>query len=78
MRRSAFFADGRNLSASGRTSSLLYKVNVQVKQMDKHKVTVEIFGDTYALKGDMEEDRVKRLARMVDRQMRSLTNGARP
>ena len=46
--------------------------------MDKHKVPVEIFGDTYALKGDMEEDRVKRLARMVDRQMRSLTNGARP
>jgi Uncharacterized protein conserved in bacteria len=44
--------------------------------MDKNKVTVEIFGDTYALKGDMDAARVKCLAQMVDEQMRQLAKGS--
>jgi cell division protein ZapA len=43
--------------------------------MDKKKVTVEIFGDTYALKGDMDIKRVQQLAKMVDEQMRQLSKG---
>jgi cell division protein ZapA len=43
--------------------------------MDKNKVTVEIFGETYALKGDMDPERVKRLARIVDEQMKKVAKG---
>ena len=43
--------------------------------MDKNKVTVEIFGETYALKGDMDPERVKRLARIVDEQMKIVAKG---
>lgn len=44
--------------------------------MDKNKVTVEIFGDLYALKGDMDPERVKLLARMVDEKMQALAKGS--
>ncbi|WP_110956198.1 cell division protein ZapA [Anaerosinus massiliensis] len=37
---------------------------------NKNKMTVEIFGETYALKGDMDVEYVKKLANMVDQQMR--------
>lgn len=43
--------------------------------MIKNKVTVEIFGETYALKGDMDARQVKLLARMVDDEMRSVAKG---
>jgi cell division protein ZapA len=39
---------------------------------NKNKVTVEIFGETYALKGDMDVEYVKKLAKMVDVQMRAI------
>ena len=45
--------------------------------MDKKKVTVEICGEVYALKGDMDAERVKRLAKIVDEQMRTLAKGSR-
>lgn len=37
---------------------------------NKCKVTVEIFGETYALKGDGESERVKRVAAMLDQRMK--------
>lgn len=40
--------------------------------MEKNKVTVEIFGESYALKGDMEPDRVKTLAAFLDEKMREV------
>lgn len=43
--------------------------------MIKNKVTVEIFGETYALKGDMDACQVKLLARMVDDEMRGVAKG---
>lgn len=43
--------------------------------MNKNKVTVEIFGETYALKGDMDTEHVKRLARMLDEEMREIAKG---
>ncbi len=43
--------------------------------MDKNKITVEIFGETYALKSDMAPERVKRLALIVDEQMKIIANG---
>lgn len=36
----------------------------------KTKVTVEIYGESYALKGDIEPDRVRRLAAMLDERMK--------
>lgn len=41
----------------------------------KNKVTVEIFGEMYALKGDMDPEHVKKLACMVDAQMREIAKG---
>ena len=38
----------------------------------KCKVTVEIFGETYALKGDVEPQRVKRIAAMLDERMKTV------
>ncbi|MDR1702751.1 MAG: cell division protein ZapA [Sporomusaceae bacterium] len=37
---------------------------------EKNKVTVEIFGNSYALKGNIEPDRITQLARAVDARMR--------
>jgi len=36
----------------------------------KNRVTVEIFGETYALKGDIEPERVVKLAALVDKNMK--------
>ena len=36
----------------------------------KNKVTVEIYGETYALKGNLEEARIRRLAAMLDERMK--------
>ena len=36
----------------------------------KNKMTVEIFGESYALKGDAEAELVRELAGIVDAQMR--------
>ncbi|QJW46153.1 cell division protein ZapA [bacterium BFN5] len=38
----------------------------------KNRVTVEIFGEVYALKGDIEAERVMKLAAMVDKRMRTI------
>ena len=38
----------------------------------KNRVTVEIFGEVYALKGDIEPERVMKLAAMVDKRMRTI------
>lgn len=38
-------------------------------------IEIEIYGQRYAIKGDAEEDYVKRLAAYVDEQMRSLAPG---
>lgn len=43
--------------------------------MNTNKVTVEIFGETHALKGDMDSERVKRLAKIVDAEMRDIAQG---
>lgn len=43
--------------------------------MEKNKVTVEIFGEKYALRGDMDTERVKLLAKMVDEEMRAVAKG---
>lgn len=40
--------------------------------MDKNKVTVEIFSEKYALKGDMNAETVKALAKTVDDEMRKV------
>lgn len=40
---------------------------------DKHKIVVEIFGEVYNLKGDLEPEKVKRLAEMLDRRMRKIS-----
>ncbi len=36
------------------------------------KVTVEIFGETYALKGDIEPERVREIAAIVDERMKKI------
>ncbi|QDR80882.1 cell division protein ZapA [Sporomusa termitida] len=36
----------------------------------KNKVTVEIYGESYALKGNLEEARIRRLAVMLDERMK--------
>jgi cell division protein ZapA len=38
----------------------------------KNRVTVEIFGELYALKGDIEPDRVLKLAAIVDKRMKKI------
>lgn len=38
----------------------------------KNKVNVEIFGETYALKGDAEPERILRLAALLDERMRQI------
>lgn len=43
--------------------------------MNNNKITVEIFGEIYALKGDMEKEKVKALAKMLDEQMRAVAKG---
>lgn len=41
----------------------------------KSKVTVEIFGESYALKGDAEAERIFRIAELVDRRMKNIAKG---
>ncbi len=36
----------------------------------KNKVTVEIYGELYALKGDLKPERVMQLAELVDKRMK--------
>lgn len=36
----------------------------------KNKVTVEIYGELYALKGDIKPERVMQLAELVDKRMK--------
>lgn len=38
----------------------------------KYKVTVEIYGESYALKGDIETERVRALAALVDKRMKMI------
>lgn len=38
----------------------------------KSKVTVEIYGEKYALKGDADADRILRIAEVVDRRMKKI------
>ena len=42
------------------------------KERKKNKITVEIFGESYALKSDGEIDQVMKVAALVDSQMRSV------
>jgi cell division protein ZapA len=37
---------------------------------EKNKVTVEIFGNSYALRGNIEPERITRLARILDDRMK--------
>ncbi|MEW5768686.1 MAG: cell division protein ZapA [bacterium] len=39
----------------------------------KHRTEVEIFGQTYTIKGDEEPDYVRQLANYVDQEMRNIT-----
>lgn len=39
---------------------------------EKNKVTVEIFGELYNLKGDLEPEKVIKLAEIIDRRMRKI------
>lgn len=38
----------------------------------KNKITVEVYGESYALKGNLEEERVKMIAALVDEKMREI------
>jgi len=38
----------------------------------ENKVTVEIFGEKYALKGDLKAEKVLKLAAIVDKKMRTV------
>lgn len=38
----------------------------------KNKVTVEVYGESYALKGNIEDERVKMIAGLVDDKMRAI------
>ncbi|MDT8900978.1 cell division protein ZapA [Anaeroselena agilis] len=38
--------------------------------MKKHKVTVEIYGDNYPVKGDAEPERIMKVAALLDERMR--------
>ncbi|EAX48259.1 protein of unknown function DUF710 [Thermosinus carboxydivorans Nor1] len=38
----------------------------------KTKITVEIFGETYALKGDIEPERILRVAAILDERMKKI------
>lgn len=42
------------------------------KERKKNKITVEIFGESYALKSDGEIDQVMKVAALVDSQMKSV------
>lgn len=39
----------------------------------KHKVTVEVFGENYSLKSDIELDRVLKVAALVDERMKKIS-----
>jgi cell division protein ZapA len=41
----------------------------------KCKVTVEIFGENYALKGDVKEERIIEVAQLLDNRMRQTARG---
>ena len=41
----------------------------------ENKVTVEIFGEKYALKGDLKAEKVLKLAAIVDKKMRTVAKG---
>ena len=45
--------------------------------MEKNKVIVEIFGETYPLKSDEPADYVRRLAKLVDDNMRDVAKKTR-
>lgn len=45
--------------------------------MDNNKITVEIYGEIYALKGSMDKEEVKALAKMLDEQMKLAAKGNR-
>ena len=45
--------------------------------MEKNKVIVEIFGETYPLKSDEPADYVRQLAKLVDDNMRDVANKTR-
>ncbi len=38
--------------------------------MKKNKVTVEIYGESYAVKGDAEIEQIERVAALIDERMR--------
>lgn len=38
----------------------------------KNKITVEVYGESYALKGNIEDERVKMIASIVDQKMRGI------
>ena len=40
----------------------------------KNRVTVEICGENYAIKGDVEPDRIKEIAGLVNLRMKQLAN----
>ena len=39
---------------------------------EQHKVTVEIFGEMYSLKGDLQPEKVHKLATIIDLRMRKI------
>ena len=41
----------------------------------KCKVTVEIFGENYALKGDVEPERIMEVAELLDARMKQIARG---
>ncbi len=41
----------------------------------KHKVTVEVFGERYSLKSDIELERVLQVAALVDERMKKISKG---
>lgn len=41
----------------------------------KTKVNVDIFGETYALKGDVEPERIKKLAALLNEKMQRIARG---
>ncbi len=63
-----------------RVEGELYCEGCSVKQGDemgikKNKVTVEIFGETYPLKGESEPERMVQVATLLDERMRQTAFG---
>lgn len=62
----------REKEESARQSRIDMRAEVDSVGAEQHRVKVEIFGQTYTLRGPAVPERLTRLAHMVDQQMNAL------